>query len=365
MSRRGVVPGIQYARGIAALFVVADHCAAMMAFPEYHGASPSAALLYGYIGVPLFFVISGFVINIVSLDSQGRAAVTIKDYFTKRFARIVPFMWLCIIAYAAVRYLGTKQTDLAPTIRALFLWPIGEIRPNVIWTLRHEALFYTIFAITLLRERQMKLALYIWFGSPILLAVANLLIPDWRNGVSKTAVELIELFLNPANLCFGGGYFLGMIYQKEPEFFKRRISGGFGLTLFASMAMFAIVAAFGLRNGILPYIAILAMSMAIIFMALFVDNTHSWIDGLGNTLGNASYSIYLIHNLVLLIALELASRFLQGANLWAMWVVYVSLAVCSGVAVHLVVEKPLVGWLSRRLARPLTASDRAMASERQ
>ena len=71
MSSDGrTLDGIQYLRGFAALAVVLDHATGMASSAEYFGGSPSSFLSAGWIGVPVFFVISGFIITIVSLDAN-------------------------------------------------------------------------------------------------------------------------------------------------------------------------------------------------------------------------------------------------------------------------------------------------------
>lgn len=69
MQQKREIEGIQYLRGIAACAVVIDHAAGMTALPKYFGDAVWGGFLQrGYIGVDLFFMISGFIICIVSLE---------------------------------------------------------------------------------------------------------------------------------------------------------------------------------------------------------------------------------------------------------------------------------------------------------
>ena len=65
-SPLGLVVGIQLLRGLAALLVILAHANLMMRYPRYFGVSPFDIKDAGIFGVTIFFVISGFIIAIVS-----------------------------------------------------------------------------------------------------------------------------------------------------------------------------------------------------------------------------------------------------------------------------------------------------------
>ncbi|HTO29508.1 MAG TPA: hypothetical protein VL017_13020, partial [Devosia sp.] len=52
------IEGLQYLRGFAACAVVLDHAAAITSEPEYYGGTAHPFLLAGWVGVPIFFVIT-------------------------------------------------------------------------------------------------------------------------------------------------------------------------------------------------------------------------------------------------------------------------------------------------------------------
>ena len=160
----GRLIGIQYLRGIAAILVVLSHAEGMANQDKYFGTKAWNGILHqGSLGVSLFFVISGFIIAYVALAENTLAPrLNIVRFLKKRAVRILPFMWICIIGYAILRYLGRGSFYPTLYIRAMVLWPIGEISPNVIWTLRHEMLFYFVFSVSMLVTwRTLK-----WFCTP-------------------------------------------------------------------------------------------------------------------------------------------------------------------------------------------------------
>jgi peptidoglycan/LPS O-acetylase OafA/YrhL len=110
-------------------------------------------------GVPLFFVISGFVMVLSS-----RKLVNDKDgwrkYAIKRIIRIVPLYWLFTSYKVAIMILSAglilhSNIDFANILKSYFFIPTlnidGQIRPilGVGWTLNFEMFFYLLFTIAL------------------------------------------------------------------------------------------------------------------------------------------------------------------------------------------------------------------------
>lgn len=90
---------IQYIRGAAALLVFARYVTLTMAEPKYFGRPIFGGVLaYGQVGVDQFFRLSGFIITYIAVDARGAPAMSAWVFFKRRFARIVPFMWLVIVA---------------------------------------------------------------------------------------------------------------------------------------------------------------------------------------------------------------------------------------------------------------------------
>ncbi|MGC0329517.1 peptidoglycan/LPS O-acetylase OafA/YrhL [Streptomyces sp. SAI-170] len=142
-------------RLVAALMVVAYH---YVAFGEgWEGSQaklfpvifrPSA---YGWLGVELFFMISGFVI---CMSCWGR---TVPDFFTSRVIRLFPAYWVGVIATTAVAALlpgGIDPLAWRDVLVNLTMlqWPMGvDHVDGVYWTLWAELRFYLLFALVVWR----------------------------------------------------------------------------------------------------------------------------------------------------------------------------------------------------------------------
>lgn len=348
-DERGALPGIQYLRGFAAILVVAFHAAA--------NAEPSNAtglLAYGYLGVDLFFVISGFIITYVTLDPQTTMPRSSVAAFAKRrLLRIVPFMWVCIAGYAALRFFG-RSSDLSflPYLRAFVLWPVGELRPSVIWTLRHEALFYGVYALTFLWRPGLRWLFVIWALSPILLDAVRPI------GRVEPEQDLIEFLINPVNIQFGFGVMLGLVYgraRRPPGHIAARLGGRAGFAILAGLAFCFMIAGQALSLEIMTVrTAVIAGCLASILLAIGIimpshgNAERDWIVGGGRLVGDASYAIYLTHLPVLLALLPLMRRVVPQMSTGPTVMIVLLAATSVGVLAHLWVEKPLLHRLKPR-----------------
>lgn len=138
-------PRIEALRGIAALSVLLFHAGAIGGFGSLGGAGDYVAHLD--IGVPLFFVISGFLLYrpFASARLAGTPAIAVPAYLGRRALRILPAYWVALSVLAWVfampdvfsgewwRYYGLVQIYDPQT----FDHGLG-----VAWTLCIEASFY-------------------------------------------------------------------------------------------------------------------------------------------------------------------------------------------------------------------------------
>jgi peptidoglycan/LPS O-acetylase OafA/YrhL len=139
-------------RLLAALAVVGWHLtAAPTAGWDGHPFGPMTAVTrYGWLGVELFFLISGFVI---CMSGWGRS---VGEFAASRVARLYPAYWLAVLLAAAVLTAfvrpGAEPLTFAQLAANLTMLqnPLGvhDIDPSY-WTLAVELRFYLLFAIVL------------------------------------------------------------------------------------------------------------------------------------------------------------------------------------------------------------------------
>ncbi len=116
-------------------------------------------LPFGYSGVDLFFIISGFINYHVSADRIGKPRYALR-FLIKRAIRIFPNYWLVV----AVAYYLTVEHGMHPApgyIRplesVLLLFPLRmpEHIMIIAWTLNYELLFYGVLAVLVCLGRRL------------------------------------------------------------------------------------------------------------------------------------------------------------------------------------------------------------------
>lgn len=287
---------IQVLRAVAAIGVVLFHFT-------------KGSFWIGPAGVDLFFVISGFIMATVS---PGRQA---GSFLADRLWRIFPLYFVCLAAFVPLVIIDrTACQDMA----SLTLWPVWGDYCNAYlvpaWTLSLELFFYALVAATIAR--------------PALLFALMLTLVAIGAAYSAPLTRFIG---HPMMLEF----LLGFAIARLP--LNRRVS----------LAMLA--AALGLAAAMLPIdftgsarvLACGVPAAAIVYAALCHEELFARrAFALPALLGDASYSIYLVHFPVL--ALNLHSP-----------LVGIYVAVFGGYFVYLAVERPMLGWRRRRaLVRP-------------
>ncbi len=144
-------------RGLAALAIVIYH---YDIFLEDDRMQPFYALLwpaydYGYVAVPLFWCLSGFVLAATYIGKQ----VSIGKFFVWRFSRLYPLhfvtlLYVAVTQWAALTltgtFVGTAANDLPHFVEHLFLASSWSMDPDFsfntpIWSVSVEVLVYALF----------------------------------------------------------------------------------------------------------------------------------------------------------------------------------------------------------------------------
>jgi peptidoglycan/LPS O-acetylase OafA/YrhL len=158
---QGRLAAIDGLRGTAALLVLISHFIGhrgMLPLKQVLPAPMFDALSYGFIGVPVFFVLSGFVIA----HSIGKARVDgryIANFALRRSVRLDPPYWSTIALIIVLNAIKSRvaaepvtQPDASVLLAHLtYSFEVLGFTPllDVFWTLCHEVQFYLIFSVML------------------------------------------------------------------------------------------------------------------------------------------------------------------------------------------------------------------------
>jgi exopolysaccharide production protein ExoZ len=348
MRKHEELVGIQFLRGLCALGVVFGHGAAMLADPKYGGFSLlGGAMESGSLGVDIFFVISGFIMPVVALRGEGlRPALSLGDFIRKRFLRIVPMMWIAIISYALLQKLFARDLiDVGAYFRAFFLLPFSYVKPDIIWTLRQEFLFYIFFATCFIARPAWRWLILAWVLAPVAF------VPTLGSFWATTAYidNFWSIVMSSVNIEFGIGLVIGTAWVKY---------GARSPILPPIHPFLLMLTLFVILVGAWQYLGVASQTLpSVLFMgvggALLVELgarlvcVNGWLTRIGRLLGDASYSIYLFH--LHLLAGILAIRAKLGLNappLIALGIT-ILLTLAATIGIFLFVERPLISWLRK------------------
>lgn len=339
---------VQYARGLAAVSVLLFHALRDGGVTSY----PEGVL---QAGVDVFFVISGFIMWVTT----HRSSIGPKAFLGKRIRRIVPLYWLftaIAISIAVVAPALGKSTGVRHAV-ASFLFlpavnPVTHIAEPVLapgWTLNHEMLFYLIFALALTFSPKPRLVAVIGLNTGMALI-----------GALTHGPLLLSFYMNPIILEFVLGVIVGWMYTSGYTLPRPASAVLIATSVFV---MVACAAAWG--QTVLLRVAVWGIPAAVILIALAlaenakpVTQRRSW-----QFLGDASYSVYIVHGVVLAALLSMVNHL--GAPVLVMIPVGAPIAVAFGLAVYQYVERPMTNYLrrGRRRHAQVVAAPRLVSSE--
>jgi len=327
LARSARLPGIQVGRGLASLLVVLFHTEVI--FKAYIGTVPSAGLFgFGHAGVDFFFVLSGFILFWVHRGDVGHAG-RVAAYARKRFRRVYPPYWVAFTLVLAGLVLspGTGRpfdTQPGTILSNLALLPDPRgMTLTVAWTLSYEILFYILFGVLIARPRVGMPLLALWVTGALLL-----------HGHARFPWSFV---FSPYPVHFA----LGVLVAAAVARWRIPFPGPLGLI----GAVVFIVLGSNEHTIAHPWIdwAYAAASASGIAGLAGVDlaGTFRW-PGLARVIGDASYSIYLVHYPVLSVVMKIFHRLgarLPGSMLFLITVV---LGVGGGVFFHRLIELRLI-----------------------
>jgi peptidoglycan/LPS O-acetylase OafA/YrhL len=191
------IPELDGIRAIAIWMVLLVHV--ITAFPNPQGAlsflpwSMQVAIGHGWLGVDLFFMLSGFLITGVLLDTRERPHY-FRNFYARRVLRIMPLYFTVVLVWALF-YRHYERFLLLSLVFGANLARLFHIAvphgPTVLWSLAVEEHFYFLWpAIVLLLDRKklLWLCLAIFVGCPILRGIFAL------KGINPGTIQVLSWF---------------------------------------------------------------------------------------------------------------------------------------------------------------------------
>ena len=334
-----MIRNIQVLRALAAFLVVFVHLEALLATI---GVRP-----FGYGGVDLFFVISGFIMVYVT---KGKSTTAV-DFMRQRILRVAPIYWaitLAVFLLAVVKpdLLQTTKANWADLLRSLFFIPYQRadhtVRPFLFvgWTLNYEMFFYVVFSVALMAGRYLR---GIWCAMAALAAFVVL------GAIFKPQQLHLAFYSQPIVLEFVIGMFIALTVERIPSqaaTYAKILALGCGVLAFAGLVVTPI-----LRPDLSSLFTAGLPAAVVLYAAVALERWNwslrsRWI----LVLGDASYVIYLSHPFVTQLVQKVIMKVMrpEGVVTWGLLALSLALVAGAGVCLHFALERPL-SKLARRL----------------
>jgi exopolysaccharide production protein ExoZ len=341
-----MLQNIQAMRGIAAVMVFLIH---LLSMRDGLGADwlHYAYWWVGPAGVDIFFVISGFIVTTAAwrqgsrADGEGSVAL---NFALKRVFRVYPVYWVVL----AIALLVASRVELAPAwLPSTSLLKLATLTTTVnnkvqpAWTLCYEMFFYLVLTAILYASPKRVFPLVgMWVALQAIAWLTTLGLSDESKGLVFLSPLLGEFMLGA-----GVAY---IVSRRKYRFARPALAIGVALFVLGCIinkhvgqwsGLWIRTLCFGPASALVIY-AMVALEERRLFVF------PRWIC----RIGDASYSIYIWHQLVLAILMVVTGRLglyekVPGLVILLVWTI---LTLVTGFASYRWIEKPSLALLSQR-----------------
>lgn len=329
---------LDYLRGLAAFGIMIFH---YLSWSLGKFTADTFMGRIGIYGVSIFYILSGLTLHYVYSDKLKFTVSDIGLFFKKRIFRIFPLLWLVTLLSLILNLKFPNLFDLFLNLSGLFGFIKWDTYYSVgVWSIGNELVFYSFFPAFVLFSRDFKilfvslwivlLSLYLYFTFAVL-SPNSTLSEQWRDYINP---------LNQVFLFFAGfliGQFLSSIQLKNSTSF---------ILLFLGVMVFVLYPESGDPINLVCGIDRLIFTVCCLMICAGFFKLHykfpKIIDRPLALLGEASYSVYLLHPIVFSIFSKVSVQFSTHNLYFPTWVkllLSVSVTLLSSYYVYQYFEK--------------------------
>ena len=315
-------------------------CLSIVAVVAYHVAGSHQGLIgRGYLGVSLFFAISGFLITTLLLRERDKAGhISLRGFFARRSLRIFPLYYAVLGLYAALVFVSEKDPvvrgDFFSNLPAFLTYTSNWFVPpaadkRVIfyfaWSLATEEQFYLVWPLVMALSRRtwmpvlfMGGLLVVSLGAPWAVS-AGYLDASQLGGRVLTSVS--------ASICMGC---LAAHLTHSPKGFAwvARVLGQVWSVPLMAVLMAGVVVWHEAPTWLISLV------MTALVVATCIREAHPLAPVLGHAwvryVGTVSYGVYLLH----MLALNVVRKALPGQSVALYFVLTLAVSVVAATLSH-------------------------------
>lgn len=288
-------------------------------FPVREDLPAGHILRYGFLGVDLFFVLSGYLITTLLLrERRARGYFSLKAFYWRRILRIVPVYYFVITMVGAYYIFAKGQQHYLESWPYYYLFLSNFLTDHIptlsiTWSLAVEEQFYMLWPLALL-------LLPVRWVVPALLAVIALNVAGVMDLLSPLGIRAFEA--GPLDVAMPAATFapilmgalLAVILDRRPGY--EVVRRWLGARIMAPLLLVGLVVVIDLMPPRLLGLPNLAVHAAMtLFLAAVVVRPDNFLAPLLrfapiDRVGQISYGVYLYH----LITLDIANRIFAAAG---------------------------------------------------
>ncbi|MEP9382523.1 acyltransferase [Nocardioides sp. KR10-350] len=297
---------------------------------------------YGYMGVSLFFLISGFVIT---KSSHGKTA---RQFAVGRAVRLYPSFWVALLftSVVAMFFANDQMSVTVPQILVNATMIPGDLRvapvDGVYWTLAYELKFYFL------------VFLFLFFGKGRWL---DRFIPAWT--VVMVAISVVS-FHHSTTIPYAGGYYL--LFAAGALIAHIRDHGPRWWTVVPLLGAYVMSVRFAMdeadqflaHKGTALNADVVGVIMTVFFMAV-ASMCIPWVAALqlphARSIGALTFPIYLLHAHF---GYMMLNHFATDQNKWLVYPVLIAVLLSLAWLLHWAVETgPRMAWWKQLFDRTI------------
>lgn len=334
---------LQVGRGLAALAVMLYHANLTLNLPKYIGRNIFPMFGAGNSGVEYFFVLSGFVILLAHKNDIGNPSKFL-TFVWKRVKRIYPPLWIALLIVTPIYFIHPafgkgEETHLWTIVSAFLVIPTHAdflIGPE--WTLRHEMLFYAIFAIVIWKPRIGLPIAAIWIALCVIIPLVGFPSLPFLIGFSASRFHVL----------FALGALISLLFIRDFDKAPTAMLA-IGLAIFATAWTLVCLNQIDDQAPLTVWTYGIGAALAILGAANLERRRTIAFPRWLIFLGEASYSIYLFHwpaiSVMSKVFSALSHRYYVPDVL--VFLATAGSGLAAGIAFHLLAEKPAIAFVSR------------------
>jgi peptidoglycan/LPS O-acetylase OafA/YrhL len=294
---------------------------------------------YGYLGVHLFFMISGFVI-FMTLEKCASFA----DFILKRIVRLFPtLLFCCLLTYFFFLIFDSDKhflrfhnssVDFLPSLTFTDLWVWNrvfhkqvEYIDGVYWTLSYEMKFYLLIAIVYFTNKKHFFRNWMILVSVILI-IYEIILKYFHSAEILQKLVLLVFFPNYIVLFTAGMFFFLVFSRRTP-----------GLIYIIALVLLLLSELYILNN----LTASIYIGVFILMFVIFIYRGQ-WLKFLSNPvivkIGIISYPLYLIHAHIGVYLMSVIFKITGIQNPYFLICVCTMALIGAAFLIHTYVERP-------------------------